>query len=484
VNRPIIDWGFLESRRLLCLFLGGLALCLLTAVVNIGIIALDDYEFVISQIIPAQTSDFLRIASSFSVRSPIHPLILAAIARVSYWLGLHNPTDQLRFVLFCIGLFTFSMHSIYAVGHFDKGDGWKRETILFLLGFFFICPLFFTRPLIETLSSPFLTLSSCYACWYWRSSKRTDLALALLGVVVASLFRFQTGICVLGLFLTVILKKRLVDLVFLSVLGAIAFYFTGILDSTFTGSFHGALFSYLTYNLRYGAEHYGHQPAYAFLLLFVALTLPPAFVSTYRGLKLKNSYGPLVPTLLYFFLFLISHTAVPHKEERFMVPVLPLFLILLTPLANYFLTQPRGFKNWRVGYFLGVNFILLPLVIFNSPQNNTVGLVRFLDAHPKISRVIAVDSTLTIFPVAFSSRALEMKKLGLQELDEIGELRCGEVLAVRADLKGKADEWLPLLSKMAEFRPGLLERILVWANPKQNFRRDAIELYHPPGCSY
>lgn len=463
----------------------GLIIYSATALINIGIIALDDYDFGIARTIPAQTSSYDYIITGRDIRTPIPTLILAALGKIGLAAGLTDPVHQFKFILLVIGLISFLIQSLFIRKHFSSEAagfrGYKLELAQFLVSFYFLCPLFFTRPLVENLSGPFLIASAYLACAYYASGKRGLLCASALVLMLGAMIRFQSGICFLGLVSAVLLKRNLKDLGTLIAVGIFAFLFSGGADWLITGHFHGSLIAYLDYNLHYSSI-YGVQPFYVFILLFFALTIPPTLIVSYKKFNWKKEYEFLVPTVLFFAFFLLAHTLVPHKEERFMVPVLGLFLVLIVPLMNHVLR--KGFKQWRVNYFLGINFLFLPLASFNIAQNNTVGLVRFLHHHTEIKTVIGIEDTLLLFPKAFLLNEVDNIKMSLEEVNQLTGGDCNSVIAIRQEKIGSLQFLANFYHPIAEFKPGFLEYLLVKANPLRNGRRGAIILYADKSCQF
>lgn len=466
-------------RTIPILFLTGLILTLLTAWINIGIIAVDDYAEGISLMIPAQHQKSLLEIANASLHPPVPKVILAVLGRVAHGLGLDEPANQLRFALVFLGLFSFGMNFGFALRHFKApGSGMfsKHTIVSSLIALYFVCPLFMTRTLIESLSMPYLTASSFFACDYYRRGKGTSLAWAAVLLTLASLMRFQSGVCALALGFLVLVRWKAKDALILLFMGLSCFLVSGWVDWLLRGGFHSSLRGYVDYNLTHASENHGKMPFHTFFVLFVALSIPPTFFLRYRGFNWRKEYGSLLPCLLYFLLFLLSHSLIPHKEDRFMIPVLPLFLILLTPLLHYLVAEG---KKWRLVYFGAVNVVLLFFTCIHTPQNNIIGLALYVQRHPRIAMVKSVGDTLVIFPHAFITRGVLVETVGSSYLEK-EHVSCGAVVVAREDLI--AQVWSARFKKTAVFRPGLLEYLLVKANPKHNARRGAIELFVSSEC--
>lgn len=455
----------------------GLCLVLATALSNLGIIALDDYDFVISQIIPAQKIDFQKIQASFDIRSPVHPIVLGSLSRAALAFGVSDPSNQLRFVLFCLALIGFTLHAFGGLLHFEGSK--ERKIFLSLLGFYFLSPLFLSRPMIESTAAPFITLSSGLACRYLKSKRKADLIGSILFLTLASLFRFQAGVCLAGWFYILWKTKRAAIPFVLTCLGC--FVGSGLVDRLFGRPFHSSLYHYLSYNLQFAGDHYGRQPIYVFPLLFLGMTLPPSLLPPFKKLAWKKLYAPLLPAVFYFGSFVLAHTLSAHKEERFMIPVLALFFVVLTPLLSELAFPETKKLTWRGYVFLALNFILLIPATLNAPQSNTIGVVRYLNSATQFQKLTGVEDTLVIYPTAFATREVPYVSLTAAKFRERTDFDCDELVVLRSDIRASLGD-LPTLTKIAEFSPGILEEILVLANPLRNQRRTKVEAYASTKC--
>jgi hypothetical protein len=457
----------------------GLLMYVVTAYVNIGIVAMDDYEFGVARVVPAQNQHNADIIANAGFRSPVPSLVLVSVSRVALKVGLDDPLSQYRFVLVSVGIFAYCMLTFFARKHFQLAGNPRKETIaLFLVGFYWLSPFFFSRPMIESLSAPFVTASAYFACEYWMRGKRSALILSVFALMVASMFRFQVGVCFLGILATFVLRRQWRDAGVLALASALAFLMPGLVDLALRGTFYASLVSYFRYNVAQSST-FGVTPFYSFVTLFLAISIPPAFWLRYRELRWREEFRPLLPTLLFFGIFLIAHSAVPHKEDRFMVPILPSFLVCLTPLANYIATHHRV----RAAYFLAVNAFLLVITSFTVEQQNTIGLVLYLAKRPDISRIVGIDGTLVLFPTAYAKRAPTARTMSAGEFVQSAPKDCNTVIAVRTSLKDQVPNLAAEFRKIAEFKPGLLEQLVIRINPGSNARRTPIELFEPSECA-
>lgn len=452
----------------------GLGLVLAVGFFNQGIIALDDYSEGFARFIPAQNITFTQNLESAGIRLPFQSVFLLSLSKLALYSGLTHPLNQVRFVLMFLGALVFSIQTYCAI-HFFKGPT-KRFLALFFSSFYFLLPLLYTRPLIENMSGAFVTLSAFFAFSFYQTGKSRWVLASVFSLAIASLFRFQTGVCVLAIALMVFFSKDKRAWATLGLASLISFTLTGLLDLALTGGFHRSLLAYFEYNLHHSST-YGTTPFYTFILLFLGLSIPPSFLGRYQGLIWRREYAALSSPLLFFVAFLLAHSAIPHKEERFIIPILPLFLVLLVPLANYWIFQERC--RWRILYFCLLNFSLLPLACFSTPQRNVISLVKYVDNNPRIKTVVNYENSIVLVPKAFSLRDFEVKPANRDLITTSSvQYPCGTAVAV-------SEEWYRHfrgLRVLGIFSPGPLEALLVKMNPRQNARRGRLYLLEEKTC--
>lgn len=453
------------------LFVAGLLLTLVTALTNIGFIAIDDYEYNVSLVVPAGKQDLQTIVTGVDMRSPIPSLFLNGIARLGAGLGIEKPTSQFRFVLVVLTLISFP--AVF----------WAAQVILpgvmtaLLLSFYFATPLLLSRSMFESLSIPYLMWSVAFACLYWRHPRLKFALFSVFFIALAGMFRFQVGVCGLAILVIAAARGERWHKSILLLLGGLLLFLTGLPDYYLKGEWHASLRSYTSYNAG-NSSSYGITPFYTYALLFLGLSLPPTLFSRYRGMDWKAVYGPLIPAVVFFAIFFVSHSAVPHKEERFMIPMLPLFIVLVTPMFVFLRMQ-----KWRVVYAAVLNLALLPLACFNEPQKNVIALVQYVDERPQVRKIVAIDDTLVLYPKAFMREPAELITQSSSEWSPAMVDSCDTLLAVRPDLLAKMAPLGNGLVLEREFEPGWLEGEMVKRNPKHNARRGKISLYRKKECT-
>ena len=463
----------------------GAALYAVTALTNQGIVAIDDYAFVTRRFLPAQAHSVSSIVGAAGFRSPVPLVMQYGLARLALWLGLDHPLDQLRFDLFVLGLLGFGLmawagHTLFAA--YPETDR-RQHRLLYalLLGFYFLAPVAFTRPMVESLAAPWVVFSAAAGAVYFREGRRDWLAVSVLGTSIAAMMRPQAGVVFLALPVLVWIRRRWSDFAVLAAAAVMGFVVTGLVDLALTGGFHQSLRTYARFNVA-NSSTFGIGPWYMFVLLLAGLTLPPVFLARYRGLDWKGRFQPLLPVLLMFGVFLVAHSVVPHKEERFVIPALPLFLVLMTPLAVHLLDAAG--QRWRVMLFAIVNGVALVLLVSSPIQRTVIGVAEWLDHRPEVKSVVLAQNEV-LMPWAFIAHPVA-RRVGLLESDLAGggPADCSRVVVSLAT--SKATERVEASGRfrpVARFSPGPLEAAVVWINPRHNARRGPIMVFAPSACA-
>ncbi|MEZ4751710.1 MAG: hypothetical protein R3B54_14110 [Bdellovibrionota bacterium] len=104
--------------------------------------------------------------------------------------------------------------------------------------------------------------------------------------------------------------------------GAALFLVTGGVDYLLRGSFHQSLFSYVDYNIHHSSS-YGTTPFYTYFLLWIALLLPPTFLARYRDLAVRERYRGLSQLVVFFLVFLVSHSSSRTRKSGSWCPSFP-----------------------------------------------------------------------------------------------------------------------------------------------------------------
>ena len=257
------------------------------------------------------------------------PGFIAGVLRTSATLGGDSP----QVYLLVIRLVFVAMSLGTALGIYRVARGWRASESAAAAGaaaWALAAPsIYFAH---RAMSENAATLAAVWAVPLLlapgASRRSVWLGASLLGLSV--LFRMQMGVLVLGVLGVLAARRNWRDLAgALAVLGVWAIAY-GALDAVtwsdapgaaYGGWFHSARV-YLQFNLVEGrsAQWGTSPPGYYAASIFKAMPIVAACLLI--GIVIGFRYAPALSVLA--LLFLGAHSAVPHKEFRFILPMLPL----------------------------------------------------------------------------------------------------------------------------------------------------------------
>lgn len=449
---------------------------------NYGFVAMDDYMEMLRLAVPAQSVGGPReVIETADIRSPLPKLAVYGLGQLGYRLGVDTPVNQVRFIYIVLSLLSFT--AVAAVGlmfyRLQRPD-WALHGIAWT-GLHFLAVYVSTRALIENMSLPFFTVAVVLLVLYGTEGRRSWLLLSVVSLTIASLARFQVGIAIAAFVAVPIVRRAWSDLAWLLGASIVLFVLSGWVDFLLRGSFHHSLRVYFEYNARY-ASTFGVTRWYAYVVLLAAAALPPLLIGRYRGFPWREYGQKLWPLVAAVAVFVLVHSAIPHKEDRFLVPVHAAYFALLAPLSAY-LTRRRAL-GWRTVTFLVLNGGLIALIAAVPAQHNIIGLARYLGDHPKYRTLWSLHGSALPYVEAYSAGPTPpLRAVERVPNDSVAVERCEDALAVRSDLIAQAREDLGGWSEVAAFKPGLPERVVIWINPENNTRRNTVHLFVPSRCA-
>jgi hypothetical protein len=462
------------------LFLG----CLLyfaVLLVNDGFMALDEYWVGITRYIPAQTSSVSRLVAPDDVKSPLQMLPMHLVAQGALAAGVTDPYWQYRAVIFFLGLVSvalvfFSMLRFAAIERLSEK---QTNLLLLMMTFYFAAPFGLTRPMFESVAAPWLTLAAVFALDY---DYREDLAALLWGTFFASMafvLRQQLGICALVFVILPLLKKNWRHFFLASALGLLFFVLSGIPDHFLRGKFHFSLLNLTVYNYEHGSE-YGQQSVLFYPALIFVVALVPFFIKRYPEGFLTNYFIKFRSLLMILFLFVFLHSLFPNKWERFIISLLPLFVLLLFPFL-FFLQSKFKENRVRLTALYALNFLLFFLASFFPAQKNLIEMSRYLAVHPEVKVVHRVSDTPGWITEAFILNKNHTWVESSRELLLAENWKdCSKSFVVGAAQAGEYGDITKNLELNAVFDVNLIEQLSFKLNPGKNLRRVQLKLYS--GC--
>lgn len=256
-------------------------------------------------------------------------------------------------------------------------------------------------------------------------------------------------------------------------------------------------FAEITEYVRYNFANpttYGELPWYNYLLLLLAVFIPPLGVAVFFGYWIQWRRHLLVWSAV--FVFLAAHSWFPNKQERFILPIVPLFFVI----------GWCGWERWRAGsawwsshptlwsrtlaFTWALNtLLLLPLLFSYSKRSRCEAFLALRDA-PWARGVIVEDSHGHDPPQAplfywgnwqaglvYVADTTEDVRATLARWEP--DRRPNVVMFIGdedLDRRVRAQSrQLGTLKPMGDASPGLLDRIVHWLNPVN--RNETIHVY-------
>ena len=180
--------------------------------------------------------------------------------------------------------------------------------------------------------------------------------------------------------------------------------------------------AYFVYNAGHGTE-YTTGPFYNYILLLIGLLIPPVSIMLLYGFGRfwKKYYIIILPVLT----FLIFHSIYPNKQERFILPIVPLIVVLgitgwegIVSNSGFWLKRKAILKGCWI-WFWCVNSILMLLFTFTYSKKTRCESLYYLSDKKDISGIFISGWKLgTIQPPIFYLNKYDVPVLSLESEDK------------------------------------------------------------------
>ena len=278
----------------------------------------------------------------------IHPLVLMTFNRLIHALA------SLLVVWFGIRITEHISNTVTA-----KKVGW-------ILALLWILPFVSVRNLVEVAALPFLL----WGTWLLIAKETTRNVIIgglLIGMAVS--FRYQIGVFALGIAAVYFFQWKFRPFFAFSAGVLITFILTqGLVDWSIWGYPFAELISYVSYNMTEGTEYLPNQNYLMYFLVLVGVLFIPLGILYLIGFFASaRKYSMLfVPT----FVFILFHTLYPNRQERFILSILPFFILLGTigysHLKAHFWHGKLQRIGWIVFWVLNTFFLLFSTTMYSK----------------------------------------------------------------------------------------------------------------------
>jgi GPI mannosyltransferase 3 len=213
-----------------------------------------------------------------------------------------------------------------------------------------------SRCMTEMASGPLIAVAALLA--FDRSRAKLIVAGCLAGLAIH--LRFQNGLITVGLLAWLLAQRRWPDAGFYALGATVIGLAGGLLDLFTWGTAFHSFIANVRFNLIEGrSAEYGVAPLSYYLGVFwSAVGVSALAVAIGLGAAARRATGLLVIVLVYT----AAHTAVAHKEFRFLMPIVPLVLGLtgagLAVFINLIFSRPKAGRKVRTQAVRPVAWIL------------------------------------------------------------------------------------------------------------------------------
>lgn len=396
--------------------------------------------------------------------------------------GLNDPSAKMVLVRLLHALWSLVTVRVgyrIALRLSNPGTAWNIGLLLALYGFM---PFLSVRNLVEVVAIPPLMLCGWLLVRREGAPSNTDAWLAGLCAGLAMDLRFQTIFFCFGTGLALLLSRNLRGAV-LFVLGMLVplLLVNAVVDLVIWGRPFAEMTEYVQYNMA-NSTTYFDQPWYNYLLVLAGVFIPPFSLAVLFGFFRRPR-----PLLLWLpvFNFLFFHSLFPNKQERFILTIVPLVLVLGGTAWEAFRARSQWWRGHRglwkgvMAWTWGVNLLLLVTLTFSYSKHERVEAMLMM-RNLAVRGIIVEDTALQdppMFPRFYWGnwdaplRYLTDPATDIRAwADEVPAERRADVvlflgeeeLPERVARMGAA---LGPMRLVGQAQPGLLDRVVHWLNP-------------------
>jgi hypothetical protein len=254
-------------------------------------------------------------------RSWVFPGMVAMVLKAGALLGLDSGQSLMYLIKTAMAL--LSLLTLWMTMRLARQLAGPRAALLAgaFGGFFSISLLLSSRCLSEMATAPVLLGS--YMLTRGDGRSRQLLAGTLSGLAIC--MRYQSGVVACGLLAILVSEKRYRAAVWFASGASVVGILGGMLDWFTWGKPFSALKMYLYFNLKKSGAKFGVYPfTYYFTVAWTAAG--PAVLAIASGLLWSVRLAPRL--FLVSVGYVLLHCVIPHKEWRFLMPVMPMVFAL------------------------------------------------------------------------------------------------------------------------------------------------------------
>ena len=421
-------------------------------------------------------------------RSVLLPGVIGAIMALGRNIGIHDPGHEMLLVRLMQA--AYSLLAVYFVYRIVERSLDKDSALLggLLAAAFFAMPVTAVHQLEESVCQvPLLA-----ACWWWQRTEDGHQPSAVWGALAGAalgtalilrfpLIAFAAAFVVLALFRPAARNAKLAFLGGLACVIVLQGFSNAVVNDQWGYSFIHRLGAMLhPQRMAVESDGFPSAPPWHYILTLLAAFIPPASIlllaAAVKGGGARQLSLLGIPTLAFF----VSHSVIANKQERFLLPILPILFILivagLPSLAARIASRVYRGMWW---YFWIVNAALLIVLTFSFTKQDRVAPLLYVYRRHDATGVLVAQYNQTFRVPDYYLGRPKPALLVLQQRDEVRVpgfainyvvLYSDSLAADRAFLEGALHQRLTLLTVIT---PSLADRLAHAINPRHNKARNA-----------
>lgn len=263
-----------------------------------------------------------------------------------------------------------------------------------MLALMWFMPFMSVRNLVEMVCIPPFLAAFYLIQKQTQASNKKWISYFWAGVLfgLAFVFRYHTALLGAGAGLVLLYQKRWQEALALLIgFLALATLIQGTIDIIFFDYPFHSVVTYILYNTEH-AYSYSTGPIYRFVLTILGFLVPPISVFLVIG------YARCMKLAPYIFwgglIFFVTHSLFPNKQERFILPLLPLVIILGVVGWKHVLQQSETLLNYRKAvaaawvFFWVINIVAALGLAFTYTKKSRIAPLVYLSDKQDLDALI------------------------------------------------------------------------------------------------
>ncbi len=346
-------------------------------------------------------------------RFPLYNLFLAGQMAVGKWLGL-NSLNEIMYLVRAVHVL-LSLVSVWAAYEIVRvATGRVRWAVIagLVVAGHFLMPFLAARNLIEMVGGHIFLAGLAVLYLYGDNRKTSLLIWAGLLCGLSWTIRFQLAFAILPIpfVLAWYYPRWRAAGIFTGAVAAVIIA-SGFADLWLLGGFASSTVDYIRQSLDEHSSWDTNPFMYIILLLTVPLPIASLIISPMMLLpRFIREHALLVAPVI---LFVIGHTLAANRQERFLLPVLGLLLvigvlIIYREIQTWrFFDRHRRLFNSLIAASAAVSLMLLPLFWFHYPHKGMVEpFVRLNGHHDHYTVLFMTPDFPRFFPLYYAGESL------------------------------------------------------------------------------